>query len=88
MAMYFYIGLKRRKGVLEEVISRALYTDEPENYSVSYRDFDRVRDVKLLEFLEFSDNFETIPASRIVLVKRKGKILYRTARPELNKLLK
>tara|TARA_B100002003_G_C14077649_1_gene518437 strand:- start:421 stop:681 length:261 start_codon:yes stop_codon:yes gene_type:complete len=86
--MYFYNDLKGRKGVLEEVISKALYSDEPGNYSVSYREFDHARDAKLLEFLELSDNFETIPASRIILVKRKGKIIYRTSRPELYKLLK
>ena len=86
--MYSYNYLKRRKGVLDEVISKALYSDEPRNYSISYREFDQARDVKLLEFLKISDSFETIPASRIILVKRKGIILYRSSRPELCKLLK
>ena len=80
--------MKRRKGMLDEVISKALYSDEPENYSVSYMEFDQAKDVKLLEFLKLSDNFETIPASRIILVKRKGIILYQSSCPELWRLLK
>ena len=86
--MYFCSDLKHRKGVLEEVFSRALYADKPDYYSVSFREFDHAREVDLLKFLEISDNFETIPASRIILVKQKDKILYRTSRPELNKFLK
>lgn len=86
--MCFFSDLKRKKGVLEEVFSRALYADNPEYYSVSFREFSHARRVDLLEFLDISDNFDTIPASRIILVKRKGKILYRTSRPELYKLLK
>ncbi|MFQ6134186.1 MAG: DUF504 domain-containing protein [Nitrososphaerales archaeon] len=79
--------MKRRKGVLVEVFSRALHADDPELYSVTYREFDTAREVKLLEFLELSDNFETIPASRIILVKREGEMLYRTSRRDLLKLL-
>ncbi len=81
-------GLKRRKGVLEEVFSRALHADDPQLYTVTYREFDAAREVELLEFLELSDNFETIPITRIILVKRRGEVLYRTSRGDLLKLLK
>lgn len=80
--------MKRRKGLLEEVFSRALFVDEPELYRVVYREFDMVKEVKLKEFLELSDNFETIPATRIILVKRGGEIRYKTSRRDLLKLLK
>ncbi len=81
-------GLKRRKGVLEEVFSRALHADDSKLYAVTYREFNSAKEVTLSEFIELSDNFETVPASRIILVKRGGEILYRTSRRDLLKLLK
>ncbi len=65
-----------RKGLLEEVISKAIHADDINMYTVCYRDMDRLKDVTLKEFLELSENFQTIPASRIVYVKRGDKILY------------
>jgi hypothetical protein len=79
--------LTGRKGVLEEVLSRAQHADNSEGYSVVYREFDRAREVTLAKFLELADNFETIPASRIILVKKDGDILYRTSQRDLLKLL-
>jgi hypothetical protein len=69
--------MTRRKGKLEEVFSKALYADDPGLYSVSYRDFESVVQVPLLEFLNLSENFELIPANRIIVVSRDGKELYR-----------
>ena len=41
-----------RKGRLEEIFSKALYTDEdPNNYTVSYRDLDSVVEVPLPELI-------------------------------------
>lgn len=77
-----------RKGLLEEVLSRALYADNPEVFTVTYRELDAAREVKLTEFLKLSDNFQTIPASRIILVKREGETLYKTSRRDLLKLLR
>ena len=69
--------MTRRKGKLEEIISKALYADNPHLYSISYRDFDSVVQVPLLEFLKISENFEVIPANRIIVVSKEGQELYR-----------
>ena len=69
--------MARRKGKLEEIFSKALYADDPSLYSVSYRDFASIVQVPLLEFLDLSENFQLIPVSRIVMVSRDGKELYR-----------
>lgn len=66
-----------RKGKLGEIFSKALYADDAILYSVSYRDFENIIEVPLPEFLEISENFELIPQSRIVLVKKGIEILYR-----------
>ncbi|MEW6605180.1 MAG: DUF504 domain-containing protein [Thermoproteota archaeon] len=66
-----------RKGRLEEIFSRALYADDPNLYSVSYRDFERIVEVTLPEFVELSEDFGVIPQNRIVLVKKGDEVLYR-----------
>ena len=66
-----------RKGRLEEIFSKALYADNPDLYSVSYREYDSIINVSLPEFLKLSENFEVIPSNRIFLVTREGKVLYR-----------
>ena len=67
----------RRKGQLEEIFSKALYADDPRLYTVSYWDFESVVQVPLMEFLKLSENFELIPANRIVVVSKDGKVIYR-----------
>ena len=69
--------MTRKKGRLEEIFSKAIYADDPRRYSVSYRDFQSVVQVPLLEFLKLSENFELIPANRIVVVSKDGNVLYR-----------
>jgi hypothetical protein len=64
------------KGHLEQIFSKALYADNPYRYSVSYRDFRSIIELSLPEFIKISNNLELIPASRILLVKREGKVLY------------
>jgi uncharacterized protein (UPF0248 family) len=66
-----------KKGRLEEIFSKAIYADDPRRYSVSYRDFESVVQVPLFEFLKLSENFELIPANRIVVVSKEGKVIYR-----------
>ncbi|HEU4605776.1 MAG TPA: DUF504 domain-containing protein [Nitrososphaera sp.] len=66
-----------RKGRLEEIFSRALYADDAALYSVSYRDFESIVEVPLQEFVELSEDFQLIPQSRIVLVKKGRQVLYR-----------
>ncbi len=68
-----------RKGKLQEIMSRALHADDPRLYSVTYRDFDELKEVSLQEFLKLSEDFQTIPASRIVYVKKLNEIVYRKA---------
>ncbi len=65
-----------RKGLLQEIISKAMYADDINMYSVCYRDMDALKEVALKDFLELSENFRLIPANRIVYIKRVGKILY------------
>jgi hypothetical protein len=64
------------KGKLEEIFSRALYADDPSLYFVSYRDFENIVEVPLQEFVQLSENFSVIPASRITKVRRLEEILY------------
>ncbi|MEE8132493.1 MAG: DUF504 domain-containing protein [Nitrososphaerales archaeon] len=66
-----------RKGKLEEIFSKALHADDPRLYTVAYRDYEEIKQVPLLEFLHLSENFQTIPASRIVYVKRSNETLYK-----------
>jgi len=66
-----------RKGRLEEIFSKALYADDTALYSVSYRDFERIVEVPLLEFIELSENFQVIPQNRVMLVKKGSQVLYR-----------
>ena len=69
--------MTRKKGKLEEILSKALYADNPQLYSISYRNFESVIEVSLLEFLKISENFEIIPANRIIVVSKDGEALYK-----------
>ncbi|MFP3282941.1 MAG: DUF504 domain-containing protein [Nitrososphaeria archaeon] len=70
----------RRKGRLEEALSRAIHADDPELYTVIYRDMDSLREMGLMEFLAESEDFSRVPASRIVEVRRGNEVVYRAAR--------
>lgn len=65
-----------RKGSVAEIFSKALHYDNPDLYFVGYLDFNTIKEVTLTEFLKISENFETIPATRIFHIKKEGKILY------------
>lgn len=67
----------KRKGILREIISKALYHDDISLYTVWYREFDRVVRVSLKEFLEASNNMETIPPTRIIEIRKDHEVLYR-----------
>jgi hypothetical protein len=71
-----YTILSRKKGRLREIFSKAIYADDPNLYIVSYRDFDSILDLPLLEFVRISENFELIPLTRISSIRRENKILY------------
>jgi uncharacterized protein (UPF0248 family) len=65
-----------KKGRLKEIFSKALYADNTVLYSVSYRDFNSIVEVPLIEFIKISENFEVIPANRILEIKKGDKVLY------------
>lgn len=66
-----------KKGRLAEIISNAVYNDDLDMYEVGYVDYQDVKEIKLAKFLEISENFQCIPASRIVYVKRQNRILFK-----------
>ncbi len=68
--------MRKRKGKLQEVLSKAIYADNPDIYIISYRDFDTILSVPLLKFIEVSQNFEIIPATRIIQVRKGERIMY------------
>jgi hypothetical protein len=67
---------KKKKGQLTEIFSKALYADNPHLYSVSYRDFDLIIEISIPDFLKVSQNFEVIPSSRILAIKKEGTLLF------------
>ena len=65
-----------RKGKVSEILSNAIYNDNPNLYLVGYLDFNEVKEVSLPEFFKISENFEIIPATRIVYIKKENNVLY------------
>jgi uncharacterized protein (UPF0248 family) len=65
-----------KKGRVEEIFSKAIYHDDPELYSICYRDCNLFVNVSLSEFIRVSQNFDLIPAHRIMTITRDGEILY------------
>ncbi|ALI35117.1 hypothetical protein NMY3_00908 [Candidatus Nitrosocosmicus oleophilus] len=66
-----------KKGILEEIISKALYADDASSYLVTYRDYKDYKIITLSDFILISENFQTIPASRITKIELKGRLLYK-----------
>ncbi len=65
-----------KKGVIDEIFSKARFGNEAETYKIFYRDFEKIIEVTLPEFIKVSDNFETIPVSRIKKIKKNNAILF------------
>lgn len=65
-----------RKGRLAEIFNKAMYADNPESYFVGYVDYDTIREITLPEFIKESDNFETIPITRIQYIKKENTVLF------------
>ena len=65
-----------KKGIIEEIFSKARFADDPNRYRIFYRDFDKIIEMSLPEFEKESDNFQTIPVTRIQLIKKNNKILF------------
>jgi hypothetical protein len=66
-----------RKGILQEIFSKAIYADNPTIYFVTYRDYENFKRITLEEFVLVSEHFQRIPASRIISVELQGQILYK-----------
>ena len=64
------------KGTLEEIFSKAKYHNGPKEYYIFYRDFERIVKINMSEFIEVSDNFQTIPASRIKKITKNDIVLF------------
>ncbi|MGE5634015.1 MAG: DUF504 domain-containing protein [Deltaproteobacteria bacterium] len=66
----------KKKGKLQEILSKAIYADNPAMYIISYRDFNTIISIPLLQFIEISQNFEIIPATRIIQITKGERIIY------------
>ncbi|MDA4129452.1 MAG: hypothetical protein OK457_01655 [Thaumarchaeota archaeon] len=56
---------------MEETLSYALYKDDPELFSIHYRDKETLKSATLENFLK-SDEMAEIPLTRIVSIQRAG----------------
>ena len=74
--------MKGRKGTLEEILSKAKFYDDIDLYRVYYRDFDSIASTTLKEFIFISSNFESIPASRIVEIRKGSDVIYSKSRTD------
>ena len=65
-----------KKGIIDEIFSKARFGNEIETYKIFYRDFEKIIEISLLEFLKISENFEAIPVSRIEKITKNNKIVF------------
>jgi phenylacetate-coenzyme A ligase PaaK-like adenylate-forming protein len=65
-----------KKGVIEEIFSKARFADDAKTYKIFYRDFEKLREITLPEFIKESNNFQTIPITRIERIKKNHRILF------------
>ena len=66
----------KKKGKLQEVLSKAIYADDPSLYSIFYRDYNTIITTTLVKFMILSRNLQIIPATRILKIMRKEQIVY------------
>ena len=76
--------MRKRKGKIEEILSKARFYDDIDLYQVSYRDFDNIASVTLKEFIYLSSNFESIPISRILEIKKGHDVIYSKSNSQKN----
>ena len=69
-----------KKGKLEEIFSKAKFADDPFSYRIFYRDFENLKGLSLPDFIVESNDFEKIPITRIELIKKNNKILFRKSK--------
>jgi uncharacterized protein (UPF0248 family) len=73
-----------KKGKIEEIFSKALYADNPLDYTVIYRDFEKFKQLNLKEFVLLSEHFQLIPATRILKILKGNEVIYEKYTPNLN----
>ena len=66
-----------KKGIVEEIFSKARFGNDTKTYKIFYRDFERIMETTLPKFIEISDNFETIPIGRIEKITKNNITLFR-----------
>ncbi len=69
-----------KKGKIQEIFSKAQYADDPTLYKIFYRDFQNIKELTLVDFIEESNNFETIPITRIQMIKKGNETLFKKIR--------
>jgi uncharacterized protein (UPF0248 family) len=69
-----------KKGILEEIFSKARFSDNPFSYRIFFRDLDTIKELNLPDFLEESNDFEKIPVNRIVMIKKNNTILFQKSK--------
>lgn len=65
-----------KKGIIADIFSKARFADESQSYKIFYRNFERIIETTLPEFLIQSDNLQTIPISRIKKIKKNNTVLF------------
>jgi len=69
-----------KKGKIQEIFSKAQYADDLSLYKIFYRDFQNIKELTLIDFIEESNNFETIPVTRIEMIQRGSETLFKKTR--------
>lgn len=65
-----------KKGIVDEIFSKARFSGEAYSYIVCFRDFETIREISLPRFIRESDNFQKIPSSRITMIKKNNTVLF------------
>ena len=65
-----------KKGMVEEIFSKEIFADDIKKYRVFYSDFEKIREITLSKFIKESNNFQTIPITRIEVIKKNHRILF------------
>ena len=65
-----------KKGIVDEIFSKARFSGESNYYIVCFRDFESIREIPLPRFIKESDNFQKIPSSRIKMIKKNNTVLF------------
>ena len=65
-----------KKGVIDEIFSKARFSGDSDSYIISFRDLKKIRVITMTEFINKSENFQKIPASRITKIKKNNMVLF------------